>query len=77
MVSILLLISAFTVVIHLMLPINPVIPVVLIPPLMLLAEAAGLNPALNIRCGSILMEYPSFGKDPCPDIDIDCENRAF
>jgi sodium-dependent dicarboxylate transporter 2/3/5 len=44
--SILLLISTFTVVIHLMLPINPVIPVVMIPPLMLLADAAGLNPAL-------------------------------
>ena len=45
-VVILLVISTFTVVIHLMLPINPVIPVVMIPPLMLLAEAAGLNPAL-------------------------------
>ena len=45
-VIILLVISAFTVVIHLMLPINPVIPVVMIPPLMLLGEAAGLNPAL-------------------------------
>ncbi len=43
---ILLLISAFTVVIHLMLPINPVIIVVMIPPIMLLAEAAGANPAL-------------------------------
>ncbi len=45
-VVILLVISAFTVVVHLMLPINPVIPVVMIPPLMLLAEAAGINPAL-------------------------------
>jgi sodium-dependent dicarboxylate transporter 2/3/5 len=43
---ILILISAFTVVIHLMLPINPVIIVVMIPPIMLLAEAAGANPAL-------------------------------
>ena len=43
---ILILISAFTVVIHLMLPINPVIVAVMIPPIMLLAEAAGANPAL-------------------------------
>ena len=42
----LILISAFTVVIHLMLPINPVIIVVMIPPIMLLAEAGGANPAL-------------------------------
>jgi len=46
MVAILIVISAFTVVVHLMLPINPVIPVVMIPPLMLLGDAAGLNPAL-------------------------------
>ena len=46
MVAILVAISAFTVVIHLMLPINPVIPVVMIPPLVLLAEAAGISPAL-------------------------------
>ena len=43
---ILILISAFTVVIHLMLPINPVIVAVMIPPIMLLAEAAGTNPVL-------------------------------
>ena len=43
---ILILISAFTIVIHLMLPINPVIIVAMIPPIMLLAEAAGANPAL-------------------------------
>lgn len=45
-IAILAVISAFTVVIHLLLPINPVIPAVLIPPLMLLGDAAGLNPAL-------------------------------
>lgn len=45
-IAILVVISAFTVVIHLLLPINPVIPAVLIPPLMILARDAGLNPAL-------------------------------
>src|SRR2546428_15215 len=40
------LISPFTVVIHLMLPVNPVIPGVMIPPIMLVAAAAGKNPAL-------------------------------
>lgn len=40
------LISAFTVVIHLALPINPVIVTVLIPPLAILAEQTGVNPAL-------------------------------
>ena len=40
------LISAFTVVIHLMLAVNPVIPGVMIPPIMLVAAAAGKNPAL-------------------------------
>jgi sodium-dependent dicarboxylate transporter 2/3/5 len=44
--GILVLISAFTVIIHLMLPVNPVIPAVMIPPIMLLASAAGKNPAL-------------------------------
>ena len=39
------LISPFTVVIHLMLPVNPVISGVMIPPIMLVA-AAGKNPAL-------------------------------
>jgi len=39
-------ISAFTVVIHLALPINPVINAVMIPPLMVLGKAAGVNPAL-------------------------------
>ncbi len=39
-------ISAFTVVIHLLLPINPVIVAVMIPPIMLLGNAAGVNPAL-------------------------------
>lgn len=40
------LISAFTVVIHLLLPIAPVINAVLIPPIALLAVSAGHNPAL-------------------------------
>jgi sodium-dependent dicarboxylate transporter 2/3/5 len=39
-------ISAFTVVIHLMLPIAPVINAVMIPPIMALGAAAGVNPAL-------------------------------
>jgi len=39
-------ISAFTVVIHLVLPINPVIVTVLIPPLTILAMDTGVNPAL-------------------------------
>ncbi len=40
------LISAFTVLIHLILPINPVIVTVLIPPLTILANDTGVNPAL-------------------------------
>jgi len=40
------LISAFTVLIHLILPINPVIVTVLIPPLTILAHDTGVNPAL-------------------------------
>ena len=40
------LVSAFTVVIHLALPIGPVINTVLIPPLALLALSTGQNPAL-------------------------------
>ena len=40
------LISAFTVLIHLILPINPVIVTVLIPPLTILAKDTGVNPAL-------------------------------
>jgi sodium-dependent dicarboxylate transporter 2/3/5 len=43
---ILILISAFTVLIHLILPVNPVIVAVMIPPIMLLAQSAGANPAL-------------------------------
>ena len=38
-------ISAFTVVIHLMLPIASVINAVMIPPIMVLGAAAGVNPA--------------------------------
>jgi sodium-dependent dicarboxylate transporter 2/3/5 len=45
-VSVIALISAFTVVIHLALPINPVIVTVLIPPLTILAQSTGVNPAL-------------------------------
>jgi sodium-dependent dicarboxylate transporter 2/3/5 len=44
--GILTLISAFTVIVHLMLPVNPVIVGVMIPPIMLLAAAVGKNPAL-------------------------------
>jgi len=43
---VLVLISAFTVVIHLLLPIAPVINAVMIPPIMVLGSAAGVNPAL-------------------------------
>ena len=45
-VPVIALISAFTVVIHLVLPINPVIVTVLIPPLTILAQQTGVNPAL-------------------------------
>ena len=45
-VGILLAISAFTVVIHLALPIGPVVNAVVIPPIALLAINAGVNPAL-------------------------------
>jgi sodium-dependent dicarboxylate transporter 2/3/5 len=45
-VLVLLAISAFTVVIHLMLPIAPVINAVMIPPIMVLGAAAGVNPVL-------------------------------
>jgi sodium-dependent dicarboxylate transporter 2/3/5 len=45
-IAIIAAISAFTVVIHLLLPINPVINAVMIPPIMVLANAAGVNPAL-------------------------------
>lgn len=45
-ISVIALISAFTVLIHLALPINPVIVTVLIPPLTILALDTGVNPAL-------------------------------
>ena len=45
-VWVLVLISAFTVVIHLLLPIAPVINAVMIPPIMVVGAAAGVNPAL-------------------------------
>jgi sodium-dependent dicarboxylate transporter 2/3/5 len=46
LVMVIAAISAFTVVIHLVLPIGPVVNVVIIPPIVLLAQAAGHNPAL-------------------------------
>ena len=46
LVGILAMISAFTVVIHLALPIGPVVNAVLIPPIVLLAVSAGVNPVL-------------------------------
>jgi sodium-dependent dicarboxylate transporter 2/3/5 len=45
-VWIIALISLFTVFIHFLLPVNPVINAVLIPPIMVLATASGQNPAL-------------------------------
>ena len=45
-VLILGLISVFTVLIHLMLPVSPVINAIMIPPIMLLAVEAGINPLL-------------------------------
>ena len=45
-VLILGLISVFTVLIHLMLPVSPVINAIMIPPIMILAIDAGVNPAL-------------------------------
>jgi sodium-dependent dicarboxylate transporter 2/3/5 len=45
-VWIIALISAFTVIMHLVLPVNPVIVTVLIPPLTILAGSTGVNPAL-------------------------------
>jgi sodium-dependent dicarboxylate transporter 2/3/5 len=46
MIWVVAVISAFTVVIHLILPIGPVVNAVLIPPIALLATASGQNPAL-------------------------------
>ena len=46
MVWALIAISAFTVVVHLPLPIGPVVNAVVIPPIALLATTAGVNPAL-------------------------------
>ncbi len=45
-VAILAMISIFTVLIHLMLPVSPVINAIMIPPIMILAVEAGVNPAL-------------------------------
>jgi sodium-dependent dicarboxylate transporter 2/3/5 len=46
MIGIVLLISAFTVVIHLILPVNPTIIAAIVPPIMLLAKSTGVNPAM-------------------------------
>ena len=46
MVMVLLIICAFTVVIHLILPVNPAIVAAIIPPLVLLGKATGVNPAI-------------------------------
>ncbi|HEX4998489.1 MAG TPA: DASS family sodium-coupled anion symporter [Terriglobia bacterium] len=46
MALVLLLISAFTVLIHLVMPIAPIINAVMIPPIMALGTAAGVNPML-------------------------------
>jgi sodium-dependent dicarboxylate transporter 2/3/5 len=43
---VLLVISAFTVVIHLVMPIAPIINAVMIPPIMVLGQQAGVNPVL-------------------------------
>jgi sodium-dependent dicarboxylate transporter 2/3/5 len=45
-ILVLALISAFTVVVHLMLPVSPVINAVMIPPIMLLGAASGVNPVI-------------------------------
>ena len=45
-VALIALISIFVVLIHLVLPIGPVIVAVVVPPIVLLAQAAGVNPAL-------------------------------
>ena len=47
-VAVLAAISAFTVVIHLVLPLGPVINAVMIPPIVKVAIAAGVNPALYV-----------------------------
>ena len=47
-VAVLVIISAFTVVIHLVLPIGPVINAVMIPPIVGVAMAAGVNPTLYV-----------------------------
>jgi len=45
-VTLIALISTFTVLVHLVLPMGPVIVAVVVPPIVLLAQAAGVNPAL-------------------------------
>ena len=47
-VALIALISGFTVLIHLVVPIAPVIVAVVVPPIVLLAQAAGVNPALYV-----------------------------
>jgi solute carrier family 13 (sodium-dependent dicarboxylate transporter), member 2/3/5 len=46
LVALLLLISAFTVAMHLVLPVNPAIIAAIVPPMMLLGKASGVNPAI-------------------------------
>jgi sodium-dependent dicarboxylate transporter 2/3/5 len=46
LLMVLLIICAFTVVIHLILPVNPAIVAAIIPPLVLLGNATGVNPAI-------------------------------
>lgn len=46
LIGVVVIISAFTVVIHLILPVNPTIIAAIIPPIMLLAKSTGVNPAI-------------------------------
>ena len=66
-VALIAAISAFTVVIHLMLPIAPVINAVMIPPIMVLGAAAGVNPALYALPSSSPRRARSCCRStPCP-----------
>jgi sodium-dependent dicarboxylate transporter 2/3/5 len=46
LISLLLVISAFTVVIHLVVPINPAIIAAIVPPMIIFGKALGVNPAI-------------------------------
>ena len=67
-VALIAAISAFTVVIHLMLPIAPVINAVMIPPIMVLGAAAGVNPALLRAAGHLhrVMRLPPAARRRAP-----------